>query len=93
MLALERELDDELSPLNYKFPKENEVKISLLFPHWQAGTLPLSGRIRHLFPTAYEAPRIRFILVDGETKERFPGWVVASNATFLVYDIGMKSTV
>jgi hypothetical protein len=54
----------------------NEVKIPLLFPHWRAGTLPLSGRIRHLFPTAYEAPRIRFIMVDGESGEKFPGWVV-----------------
>jgi len=32
--------------------------------------------VRHLFPTAYEAPRIRFMLVDGETGEKFPGWVV-----------------
>jgi hypothetical protein len=76
MLDLERDLDDELSPLDFKFPKVNEVKIPLLFPHWRAGTLPLSGRIRHLFPTAYEAPRIRFILVDGESGEKFPGWVV-----------------
>jgi hypothetical protein len=76
MLALERDLDDELSPLDFKFPKVNEVKLPLLFPHLRAGTLPLSGRIRHLFPTAYEAPRIRFILVDGETGEKFPGWVV-----------------
>jgi hypothetical protein len=29
-----------------------------------------------LFPTAYEAPRIRFTLVDGDTGEKFPGWVV-----------------
>jgi len=27
-------------------------------------------------PTAYEAPRIRFVLVDGHSGERFPGWVV-----------------
>lgn len=76
MLALERELDDELTAVDYKYPKENEVKIPLLFPHWRAGTLPLSGRIRHLFPTAYEAPRIRFILVDGDSGNKFPGWVV-----------------
>jgi hypothetical protein len=76
MVNLERELDDELSPQDFKYPQVNEVKIPLLYPHWQAGTLPLSGRIRHLFPTAYEAPRIRFIIVDGESGERFPGWVV-----------------
>jgi hypothetical protein len=76
MVALERDLDDELSPVDFKYPKRNEVRIPLIFPHWQAGTLPLSGRIRHLFPTAYEAPRIRFILVDGESGDKFPGWVV-----------------
>jgi hypothetical protein len=47
----------------------------LIFPHWRAGTLPLSGRNRHLFPTAYESPRIRFILVDGDTGQKFPAWV------------------
>ena len=48
----------------------------MIYPHWASGTLPLSSRLRHLFPTAYEAPRIRFMLVDGETGDKFPGWVV-----------------
>jgi hypothetical protein len=76
MLALERELDDELSPVEGKSTAQDEVEISLLFPHWRAGTLPLSARVRHLFPTAYETPRIRFTLVDGDSGERFPAWVV-----------------
>lgn len=76
MLALERKLDDELSPSLEKYPVTNEVQFTLIFPHWRAGTLPLSPRMRHLFPTAYEAPRIRFTLVDGETKQKFPAWVV-----------------
>lgn len=76
MLALERELDDELSPIEDRQSREEEVTVPLIFPHWRAGTLPLSSRIRHLFPTAYEAPRIRFILVDRNTGEQFPGWVV-----------------
>jgi hypothetical protein len=85
MLALEQELDDELSPLGGKFSEE-QVEIRLIFPHWRAGTLPLSSRIRHLFPTAYESPRIRFILVDGDTGEKFPGWVVRSKR----YVFGLK---
>lgn len=76
MLALERELDDELSPIEDSFEYLNETDIRLILPHWLTGTLPLSARVRHLFPTAYEAPRIRFILVDGDTGEKFPGWVV-----------------
>jgi hypothetical protein len=79
MLDLERKLDDELSPIMEKYPKVNEVQLTLAFPHWRAGTLPLTTRINHLFPTAYEAPRIRFLLVDGETGQKFPGWVVRTN--------------
>jgi hypothetical protein len=73
---LERDLDDELSPLESPDGDPEAVTLPLLFCHWRVGTLPLSSRLRPLFPTAYEAPRIRFILVDGHTGERFPGWVV-----------------
>jgi len=76
MLILERDLDDELSPTEARPVKEDEVVVRLIFPHWRAGTLPLSTRIQHLFPTAYETPRIRFVMVDGKTKNKFPGWVV-----------------
>lgn len=76
MLELERLLDDELSPLPDREPDQDEAQIPLIFPHWRSGTLPLSSKVRHLFPTAYEAPRIRFILVDGDSGEEFPGWVV-----------------
>lgn len=79
MLILERDLDDELSPFEGKAPLLNEVQIRLIYPHWRAGTLPLSGRMRPLFPTAYEAPRIRFTLVDSESGQKFPAWVVRPN--------------
>jgi hypothetical protein len=77
MVALEESLDDELTPWSKdrKYPVE-DVEVHLIFPHWRAGTLPLSERVMPLFPTAYEAPRIRFTLVDGKTGDRFPGWVV-----------------
>ncbi len=76
LLAAERELDDEHSPLPDQNEEAAEVTLPLLYPHWQVGALPLSARLRPLFPTAYEAPRIRFILVDGHTGDKFPGWVV-----------------
>jgi hypothetical protein len=52
------------------------VSLTLTFPHRRVGTLPLTRRLAQLFPTAHESPRIRFILVDGDTGEKFPGWVV-----------------
>src|SRR5215216_3758552 len=77
MLNLEAHLDDELSEIDVNpNPNLKEVTISLIFPHLRAGTLPLSARVRSLFPTAYESPRVRFTLVDGRTKKKMPGWVV-----------------
>lgn len=76
LLALESALDDELSPLEPGDETSDEVVIALLFPHWRVGSLPLSARLSPLFPTAYEAPRIRFNLIDGHSGEGFPGWVV-----------------
>lgn len=76
MLDLERQLDDELTPFTARSPHLEEANIPLIFPHWAAGTLPLSTRLRQFFPTAYEAPRIRFTLIDGDTGSTFSGWVV-----------------
>lgn len=77
MLNLEAQLDDELSEAPaVPGPDVKEATVSLIFPHLRAGTLPLSPRVRSLFPTAYESPRVRVTLVDGRTKQKMPGWVV-----------------
>ena len=77
MLNLESQLDDELSEYEATINENvKEVTVSLIYPHLRSGTLPLSARVRPLFPTAYESPRVRFTLVDGKTKQRMPGWVV-----------------
>jgi len=76
MIALEKQLDDELSMFDASAVSDaKEVTVSLIYPHLRAGTLPLSSRVRSFFPTAYEAPRVRFTLVDGKTKQKMPGWV------------------
>lgn len=77
MLNLESQLDDELSEVEAGSSVDiKEATVALIYPHLRAGTLPLSARIRSLFPTAYETPRVRVTLVDGRTKQKFPGWVV-----------------
>ncbi|MCF6278022.1 MAG: hypothetical protein L3J16_04640 [Anaerolineales bacterium] len=76
MLTLEAKLDDELSHITIDGKTQKSATVSLLYPHWRLGTLPVSERIRSFFPTAYEAPRIRFTLVDGKTGDKMPGWVV-----------------
>ncbi|HNB40763.1 MAG TPA: hypothetical protein PLG52_04635, partial [Anaerolineales bacterium] len=77
MLALEAQLDDELTETDAADRDDvSSVTITLIYPHLRAGTLPVSPRTRKLFPTAYETPRVRFTLVDGKTKQRIPAWVV-----------------
>jgi hypothetical protein len=78
LLALETELEDELTPAGGEAATVAEVFLTLTFPHFRVGTLPLSARLAKIVPTAFEAPRIRFMLVDGNTGEKFPGWVVRS---------------
>ena len=87
MQMLERDLDDELSPVEGKITGENEVVIRLIYPHWRVGSLPLSSRVSHLFPTAYETPRILFMVVDHQSGERFPAWVVREKR----YVFGLKN--
>ena len=87
LLAIEQSLDDELSEVKAPDTAATEgITLPILFPHRKAGTLPLSARLQPLFPTAYEAPRIRFILVDERTRDRFPGWVVREER--YVYGLG-----
>ncbi len=75
LLSLEADLDDELNPPQTLKPVQ-ELTFPLLFPHWRVGALPLSPRLGTMFPTAYEAPRIRVIFVDAHSGDTFPGWVV-----------------
>jgi len=80
MLSLEAQLDDEYSEAGPGSGKNaDEVTISLIFPHWRAGTLPITPRVQSMFPTAYESPRVRFTLVNGKTGEKIPAWVVRKN--------------
>lgn len=77
LAELELEIADELSdivlPRGY-FPEA--VTVTLTYPHYRSGTLPLSAHLRRMFPTAYEAPRITCTLVDVRTGEEMPAWVV-----------------
>lgn len=53
-----------------------KLTFGLIFPHWYAGTLPLSSALKAFFPTSIETPHIRFKFIDGKTRKEFPGWVV-----------------
>lgn len=77
MLDITLSIDDELSPIELPEDDDEEaVTITLTYPYRRTGTLPLSARLQHLFPTAYETSRIMTTLVDGHSNEEFDGWVV-----------------
>lgn len=69
---------DELEQIEPTGSNSEELVLSLIFPHWRAGTLPLSKRVSRFFPTAYESPRVRFNFLDSDTGQQFSGWVVRS---------------
>ncbi len=79
MLMLERQIDDEWGDaVESAPPAADKVTVVLTYPHWRSGTLPLSQRVVHLFPTARITDRICFTFEDARTQETFPGWVVRS---------------
>ncbi len=73
---LEIEIGDALSRLPRLYPNEEVVTLTLTYPYLRTGTLPLTYKVRGFFPTAFEAPRVRFQILDRDTTEEMPGWVV-----------------
>jgi hypothetical protein len=77
LLLIEREIDDEGSGEEVMGPSRPlyRTTISLIYPHWRCGTLPLTVRTRGLFPES-ENHHSPVILVDGQSGDKMQGWVV-----------------
>lgn len=75
-VAMEAEIDDEWSAAQDDNTFNDEVVITLIFPHRRAGTLPLNAAMRQIFPTARRTQRIAVTLVDGQDGQEYSGWVV-----------------
>ncbi|NDJ53868.1 MAG: hypothetical protein GYB68_12405 [Chloroflexi bacterium] len=72
---IESEIEDELT--THLLPRrEDSIRVTLIYPHWRSGTLPLTPPLQLLFPTAEQSPRIHFTLVDAESEEEMEAWVV-----------------
>lgn len=74
MIDLEYELLDEHSEIK-EFIPDDEVSITLIYPHRRVGTLPINAETSHIFPGA-KTPRIAITIVDGLDGEEFPCWIV-----------------
>ncbi len=79
LTQIDRDVIDELEPFENESEEEEQITLSLIFPHWRAGTLPLNESMARFFPSAYEAPRVQFNFVDGDTGQKFSGWVVRTS--------------
>ena len=74
--SFEGRIPDELEADELIDEDVDELAVSLIYPHWRCGTLPLIGPAKNIFPTAFHSPRVKFTFVDGNTNQKFPGWVV-----------------
>ena len=72
----EGHIADELDACDVIKDFTDEISIPLIYPHLRAGTLPVCDQMYRLFPTAIETPRVQFTFVDGDTSQKFSGWVV-----------------
>jgi hypothetical protein len=77
LLLIEREIDDEGSGEDVMGPSRPLYKtaITLIYPHWRMGTLPLTVRTQGLFPESanHHTP---IVLVDGQSGNKMQGWLV-----------------
>lgn len=78
MLKAEQQIDDELIEDHPEFKRKEsakEVTVTLNYPHWRIGSIPLTTYTRPFFPTALETSRVKFTLIDAEENE-ISAWVV-----------------
>lgn len=75
LLEIERELDDEWSDLNPP-TVPRPVTVTVTYPHRWAGTLPLSSRVRPLFPLGRSEHQI-ITLIDEEADYAIDAWIVS----------------
>ncbi len=78
MLKSEQLIDDELVEFNPDYQRKvspKDTSITLNYPHWRLGSLPLTAYSRQFFPTAIESPRVKFKIIDLKGNE-ISAWVV-----------------
>lgn len=78
MLEAELSIDDELVEPDLLDQRKSTIKetlITLNYPHWRAGSIPLTSKTKTFFPTAIESPRVKFKFIDAKGQE-ISAWVV-----------------
>ncbi len=79
LLHIEREIDDEATPPelfgpNWLTKPASAVTFTLNYPHRRVGTIPLTPKIRSLFPKG-SRQHTRITFKDARSGEQFAGWI------------------
>ncbi|HSN94776.1 MAG TPA: hypothetical protein VLR89_06910 [Anaerolineaceae bacterium] len=83
-----QELNDELSYSRKDLdsaPEKDFATIVLNYPHWRAGSLPITPAVMGIFPSALETEHVKVEFVDDEN-QKISAWVVISDK----YVIGLR---
>ncbi len=70
-------IDDELiqNPV-IESVSTGKCSITLIYPHWRVGSIPLTPKISQIFPSAFESERIKISLIDKDSNQEVSAWVV-----------------
>ena len=72
-------LDDELSFSDEDVndaEASDSVFLTLSYPHWRAGSMPVTPLTNQVFPTALESSTIKVEFIDEQSKEPISAWIV-----------------
>jgi len=76
------DLDDELSFTNDEIDEVDRVgsvTITLTYPHWRSGSIPVTPNSNRVLPSALESENVKISFVDKETQQPISAWLVRSH--------------
>ena len=83
------DLDDELSFTNDEInevDQEDTATITLTYPHWRSGSIPVTPNSNRVLPSALESENVKITFIDKQTQQPISAWVVRPHN----YVIGLR---
>ena len=79
-LSMLENIDDELIQYKYKLDTQlNNISFILSYPHWRIGSIPLTPKIKTVFPTALQTERVKISFYDQDDNETISAWLIRPN--------------
>lgn len=83
------DLDDELS---FSIEEINDaeraetISLTLTYPHWRSGSLPVTPNTNQVFPSALESQNVKIAFIDEQSQAMISAWLVREGN----YVIGLR---